>query len=210
MTSEKTFSFTCPKCRHTETIPEYSAINPEESPELKERILDGSLFSFTCSHCGFSALIRYECVYADPKHKLLIHLPEDPDHPDLSREQEYSGYLIRRVSDPNEMMEKILIAEEGLDDRAVELEKHLMEEAILNEQPDLKIQTMYFMPAEGGYHFAVLTEDGFSGSVPMDRNTYQRIEKEVLPELSAEMKASVIVNAAWAAFASASLEETGE
>ena len=53
-----------------------------------------------------------------------------------------------------------------------------MEESILNEQPDLKIQAMYFMPAEGGYHFAVLTEEGFSGSVPMDRNTYQRIEKE--------------------------------
>ncbi len=211
MTQVKTFPFTCPRCGHAELLPEYSSINAEESPELKERILDGSLFSFTCSHCGYSALIRYECVYADQKHQLLIHLPEDPDHPDLSREQDYPGWRIRRVNDPNELMEKILIFEEGLDDRAVELEKHLLEEAIQNEQPDRKIQAMYFMPAEDGYHFAVLSEEGFSGSVPMDHRTYQQIEEEVLPELSERMKASPIINSAWAAFAIGSgPEERGE
>lgn len=178
---------------------EYPVIDMQQSPDLKERILDGSLFSYTCRFCGYTTLVAYDCLYVDEAAHLLIHLVEHGDDGTAGKEENrYSGSQLRRVRDPNELMEKILIFDAGLDDRAVELQKHLLIDQIHQEKSDLQIHALYFSPEDDGYQFAVLSDQGFEGSITMERNLYEQICTQVLPELNDPVGNYPFINQGWA------------
>lgn len=199
MEKEKNFEFVCPRCKDRGIMHEYPVIDVQESPQLKDKILDGSLFSYTCRSCGYTTLVAYDCLYVDESQHLLIHLVEQGDNSTAEKaEAKYSGYTIRRVRDPNELMEKILIFDAGLDDRAVELQKHLLIDQIQKEKPDLKVHALYFSPEDDGYQFAVLSDQGFEGSIPMERNLYEQIRSQVLPELNETISKYPFINQGWA------------
>ena len=48
MTNTRTVHVTCPSCHAQGEFTVYKSINTKESPALKEKVRDGSLFQFSC------------------------------------------------------------------------------------------------------------------------------------------------------------------
>ncbi len=137
----------CSKCGEQHKIIVYSSVNTAENPELKPKVMDGSLFLWECPHCGQVNLARYEILYHDPAKKLMFWLmPKD----DISETQMQAitmhtkamgGYTLRRMSDMGALMEKVLIAEAGLEDHVIEMCKYvtkleMVQKSIPAEQKD--------------------------------------------------------------------------
>ena len=137
----------CTSCGKTYEIEPLPAVNTARNPELKAAVRDGSLFVRECPHCGARNLVLYPFLYHDPDARLLVWLlPEGASGYDESSVQGMSDqlgalqdYTVRRVATAGELIEKIAIADAGLDDRAVELCKFVtrqeMEDRIHPEGP---------------------------------------------------------------------------
>ena len=150
----------CGKQYEVDTLP---AVNTARSPELKPSVRDGSLFVKPCPHCGTSNLVLYPFLYHDPEARLIVWLlPEGGSGYDEAAVEQMSSqvealedYTVRRVATAGELIEKIAIAEAGLDDRAVELCKFVtqqeMEERIRPEGP------LRFYRIDGADHEITLT-----------------------------------------------------
>lgn len=123
----------CPKCKTEQKIKVWESVNVTQSPKEKERILKGEFFRFACKKCDMTAPLAYNCLYNDMDKKLLVWLiPELTDEVEeklasaetiADDDKSGLGYIYRIVETPNELKEKIMINDAGLDDRIVELLK---------------------------------------------------------------------------------------
>lgn len=120
----------------------YKSINTAENPELKEKVLDGTLFLWKCPSCGQTNIARYEVLYHDPDKKLMVWVLPDND---LSETQMHSvslhakaigDYTLRRVEDMGSLIEKISIRDAGLNDIAVEMCKYVTKLEIASRLED--------------------------------------------------------------------------
>ncbi|HJJ51273.1 MAG TPA: CpXC domain-containing protein, partial [Methanocorpusculum sp.] len=69
----------CPECEHEQTITICPAVNVTTDPEMREKVLSGDLFMFTCDQCGFSGYAGYPFVYEDKETNggFLIYIEPD-------------------------------------------------------------------------------------------------------------------------------------
>ena len=66
----------CPHCGavvKTRMSPEISA---GENPDLRQRVLDETLFDWKCPECGYEAQLVYPCLYHDSLGGLEAVLPD--------------------------------------------------------------------------------------------------------------------------------------
>ena len=49
----------CPKCQSNVSFDAYSTIDIENNPELKEKVLDDSIFDFICPDCKHQSKLYY-------------------------------------------------------------------------------------------------------------------------------------------------------
>lgn len=63
----------CEKCGETFDVDVYDSINVSLDPELKEKVFDGSIYSFVCPHCQHEHYITYPFLYHDMERKFMIH-----------------------------------------------------------------------------------------------------------------------------------------
>ena len=121
----------CPHCGAGHIIPTHGSINVSDNPSIKEKVRDGSLFLWECPRCGGRNLAKYETLYHDPELKLMFWLRPEEGFP-LTEQMEKSmdklaftegleTYTLRRVSSVTDLIEKINIAEAGLDDVTIEM-----------------------------------------------------------------------------------------
>lgn len=172
----------------------HELVESKKDPAQKDAILDGSFFEFICPDCGYSTSVLYSMRYLDESQKLIVDLLEE----EASSFEEKEGYTNRIVSNPNELVEKILIFDAGKDDRIIEMEKALLEQQLLEEGKDYKIAGMYFTPiSDTDYGFAVMNEEGFVGEIPFDEALYSRIEKEMMPKIPEDHLKKKRINLKW-------------
>jgi len=121
----------CSKCGQQHKVVVYRSINTADNPELKTKVKDGSLFLWECPHCGQVNLAKYETLYHDPSAKLMVWLIPSGE---ISESQMLAitmhtkamgGYTLRSVNDMGTLMEKVLIAEAGLNDVVIEMCKYV-------------------------------------------------------------------------------------
>ncbi len=148
------------RCRHCGTeaeIPAYNIINVRENPGIKEQLLEGKLFIWTCPHCGTDNLVRYPLLYHDPDQKLLIWLSDGIPEVEARMAETVSGeagladYTARMVDTPGDLMEKIKIYDAGLEDVPMEICKFVVRQE-MDKDVDLK-----FFRMEGADHRILLT-----------------------------------------------------
>ena len=72
MSQSEPIAITCPVCTNRQTCVVWQSINVTLDPELKQRLLDRSLFAFRCDQCGHTAGIEQELMYHDMERKLMI------------------------------------------------------------------------------------------------------------------------------------------
>ncbi|MCR4565807.1 MAG: CpXC domain-containing protein [Bacteroidales bacterium] len=122
----------CSRCAHEHEITIYKSINTAEDADMEARVLNGSLFMWTCPDCGCKNLVSYECLYHDPVRKRMLWLlardKDDTAEMDAIARHARSlgGYTLRICPDLGSLIEKILILNAGLDDVAVEICKYVI------------------------------------------------------------------------------------
>ncbi len=116
----------CSKCAEKHILTIYKSINVAESPSLKAKVADGSLFLWQCPHCGTTNLAAYDTLYHDPEKKIMLWLDlrnqisETQMQAISNHTKAMGGYRLRLVSDVGSLIEKLHIFEDGLDDLAIE------------------------------------------------------------------------------------------
>ena len=122
---------TCSGCGASHSVNVYPLINVSVNPDLKTKVMDGSLFVWECPDCGRMNLARYTTLYHDPDQKLLILLSDgNPDNEQalvkaFSEAGETDGYTARLVNETGALIEKVKLFEAGLDDRVIEMCKYV-------------------------------------------------------------------------------------
>ena len=64
----------CPKCGGVSEYRSYSSVNAQISPDLAEKLIDGSLFDFVCPECKNKMTVFYSCLYNDMNAGMMIQL----------------------------------------------------------------------------------------------------------------------------------------
>ena len=72
MSTEITKDIVCPQCGESQKYRLYAGINAQENPELKQRILDETLFDWRCQRCNYFAAMAYPFLYTDPQGKYVV------------------------------------------------------------------------------------------------------------------------------------------
>lgn len=117
----------CRNCGASTQITVYPSINISENPELKARVMDGSLFVWECPVCHSRNLIKYSTLYHDPDSKLMIWLSdgnaaqEEALQKTFLQTEELTPYTARFVDDIGSLIEKVKIFDAGLDDCVIEM-----------------------------------------------------------------------------------------
>jgi len=157
--------FICEGCG-SEIYRDFSvSVNVGDKPELKEVVSSGEYFVWECPKCGHKNLTGGPFLYTDPLVKLVVLLSKDA----VASEGEIPGYTSRQVRTVGELIEKIKIADAGLDDVAVELCKYVTLQE-LGKDVELK-----FFRTEGPDQDITLTfpENGKMEMVQIGFNVYQ-------------------------------------
>ena len=135
----------CETCQKSFDYTIYQNVNVTETPELKEKLINQTVFQCTCPHCGQKYFIPYILNYQDMDKKILIHFfPKEEEMQkelqqvlidDQTTNQDFldSGYAVRYVGSCDEFFEKLCIAEEGYDDRIIEIVKYYCVDRMLQK-----------------------------------------------------------------------------
>lgn len=121
----------CPICQTKNSFTMWNSVNVTLDPELKSDILDLSIFKCTCSNCGFTEIIDYNCMYHDMENKIVVFFVNKND-PYVSKYEKLlenfrkDGYLVRIVNSIFDLKEKLIIFDANLDDRIVEIYKMII------------------------------------------------------------------------------------
>jgi len=144
----------CTNCGYKHSQDTVPLINVADNPSLKGKVADGSLFVWECPCCGRRNLLKYQTIYHDPSKRLMIWLlPEGEKAPGAVEEavKQLDDYTLRVVQDPGALIEKVKIAEAGLDDVAMEMCKYVTAMEMYGKNPDKEIldTTFRFMRLDG-------------------------------------------------------------
>jgi len=186
----------CPSCGAEQKHTFWQSVNVTLDPELKEKLLDRTLMTFRCQKCGESAEVHHDLMYHDMEQNLMVfwgeQVPEVPSQAgiDSAFSSMQATYAFRHVGSFNELMDKVLIWDAGLDDRAVEIFKVLLlqnlEESQRGDRPDLFFSEISSdSDAEAEMRFVLLSEsETLDVSVPFEE-VFRSFEAEMCRDLPA-------------------------
>ncbi len=147
----------CAKCGAKQKLQAWPSATVLQNPELRKKVLDETLFNWSCEKCGYQAMVVYPFLYHDTQRRLMIALSPDPDAKRLESPPLVDGLKKRVVHLPAELKEKILIFEAGLDDAAMELTKLLLVGPLCKKYGTDKLRLYFSRREDSGMVFAVFT-----------------------------------------------------
>ena len=159
-----TLSVACRGCGQSSDITCYDSINIKERPELKARVMDGSLFVWRCPHCGAANLLQSQTLYHDPDARIMIWVTggnvalEEQVKEAYSRISALEDYTLRFVDDIGALMEKVKILDSGLDDIVMEMVKYVTRLELSGKEGDAAL---------GNAPFKFLRMDGADNEITL-------------------------------------------
>lgn len=171
----------CPKCGKKHTLRKYKTINVTEKTKMKEEIMKNRLFQFTCEDCGYMAPLTYDSLYVDSRHNLLIYMAPvmTPEiETEIAALENEEGMALRLVDNINDLKEKIMIADNGLDDRIIELLKILYINQIKKEMENDTLLNILFDYNNDTYCFLVFFQKKGIGKMALTKEFYKETEKK--------------------------------
>ena len=194
---------TCPKCGKQHTMTVWTSLNSKTNPTENKQLIDGMLYRHKCLKCGYEVNIEIPSIYYNKKSETMIAaiFPNQVFtgismlNAAIKEETMFKPSLkIRRrvVSCRNELTEKALIFESGLDDRLVELVKF---HTVQSLGPGKDIEYMYFSIKNGIY----MIETKVNGKImEAEVNDAYKEVTDAYKHLLYEEDTDVIVHAGWA------------
>lgn len=182
-TREKVFGITCPACgqsfENELNTAVFSATND------RELILANQFGIQHCPNCDHEFILNYRFAYTDDEIKfMLVNDPQFVDKKarlafkssltllDRFHKEEQEKYLTRMTSDIEELREKIVIFENYLSDKAIEIMKYILlesEELAFNHDDVLSFRLV------DGNNFLIKTTDGGEYTLGFVREVYDTI-----------------------------------
>ena len=147
---------TCPDCKKDFPFEFWQSVNIQMNPEMREKVLDHSIFNFKCPHCGMEGHTEYPFLYNDIQHSFMVQYC--PDENAIDEYQEAFNKIIesdanigalnnlhlRIVTNYFQLIEKIEIFESGFDDCLIELLKAKQIKELNTNNPENKIAFALF------------------------------------------------------------------
>ena len=182
----------CPSCGNFQEITVWDSITVKDSEDLKKDLLSGNVNIFKCPSCSHKGLIPTPMLYHDEDKKLLISFTPCNDeslkqrlyssvceHSKTSGElEEYKEYNLRFVCEYNALLEKILIFDSNLNDKAVEIIKLL----ILSQEPEKEENRACIFGKKDNDEIEFIVQDFKEGQVYTSRvplSTYETIWQQL-------------------------------
>lgn len=197
---------TCPFCGHEQKYTAWSNISSILNPEVKQLLLDGMLFRVKCEECGKENLVNYDVTYSDIPHNVVIrytHQTEDEaPAPKIMAfdgsmmDMEIPGCRKRTVTDQNTLREKVIIFENGLDDRIIEIIKLVYLFDINEVHPEANIMDVFFSVRDGKYVLEFLGNTMYSTVV--EPEVYTGIRSDYAAKLIAAGDSGSNIDISWA------------
>lgn len=114
----------CPHCNAIQEIKYYQTVNITLEPNLKEEVLSGTLNSKKCTNCRKEITIFSGLLYHDMENRLMFEVKvsdeQDERKAETLNEFKKNGYIYREVHSYPELVEKIHIFDNKLNDQVVE------------------------------------------------------------------------------------------
>jgi len=195
MSKYQTVQITCPECETVFDVKKWDSVNVQINPEEKERMLSGDFFNHQCPECATISCILFTCLYHDMSSQLMVYLiPLEPgkdpsealgmienvsqllDDPSADLLFFKDGYKHRVVFHREDLMEKIKINDEGLDDRVIEVLKLIMLHQLGEDVAPAKIEYFLFDTITGKREFTIFLDSGDIGQVDFPQDAYDKIE----------------------------------
>lgn len=129
MSKQRKITYKCEFCGKPFDTVIYDSVNVDLDPELRDKILNGSLFMHECPHCRKKNAILAPMVYHDMKNRFMI-FSGDYEYVYSGYESTENKYIPKDVADSyryvgatnyEELTNKIIALENSLDHRIVEL-----------------------------------------------------------------------------------------
>lgn len=182
----------CPKCSELSDVTVWQSVTAHDSPDLKEDILKGNLNVFRCPSCGNAALMPDPILYTDSDKKLMITFaPCSSDaeravaFESIKKTSKQSGELdgfadfnLRFISSYNDFMEKILIFDNGLHDKVIELLKLLV---LMQDSENMEHRVCMFGKKDGD-ELEFLVQDKRDGKLYTSRipmQSYDTVKEQL-------------------------------
>ena len=190
----------CPKCKNKSSFRIWKSINTQLDPEMKEKVKDGSAFTFTCPECNNQTTVDYGFLYHQMEDSIMIaYAPDDASaemyyglftgKQKLPKEMENvfaeGEYITRITSSVNSLREKIIIFENGLDDRLIEFYKLLVITQISEQLPDDENIALLYSHGDTP-SFEILSPNKYIGSTQFSKEAYDYIVKnmsDMIPDI---------------------------
>ncbi|MBP2069190.1 CpXC domain-containing protein [Anaerococcus nagyae] len=182
-TREKIFGVTCPVCKHSFETELNTAIF--SATEDREKILNKEFGELLCPSCGHRFILNYRFAYTDDEIKfMIVNDPKFVDSKarmifksslsllDRNHKDEQNKYLTRMTSDLDEVCEKIVIFENYLSDKAVEIMKYILLES---EELSLGHDDVESFRLERDDKFHIITTDGNEYTLGFVREVYDNL-----------------------------------
>lgn len=168
----------CSNCGRSTEVSIPRSINTALDPELKSRVRDGSLFIWECPYCGRRSVAVQETLYHDPTSRLMLWLLPGTAEPSAAAQEAVKGlegYTLRVVREVGELIEKINIADAGLDDTTIEMCKWVTRRELSAKNPAAADARLKFLRLEGADNDIVFAfpQDGNMQLVNVGFNVYE-------------------------------------
>lgn len=182
----------CPSCQNLQEMTLWQSITATDSPDLKEDLLKGKINIFRCSSCGQTALVPMPLLYHDEEKKLMISFSPCKGEAEraklfesVKKTSKQSGeldnledYNLRFISEYNDFLEKILIFDNGLHDKVVELLKLL----VLMQEPENMSHRLCMFGKKENDELEFLVQDKkedklYTSRIPM--STYETVKEQL-------------------------------
>ncbi len=125
-----------------------SIVNVTQHPKLRDKVINKEMFRCSCSKCGQRGMLLKRCLYIDEQKGFMVYLVPDFEERrlfDRRVEQAYPEltHMKRRVvTNVNNLREKILLLEEGIDDQAIEMSK-LVLSGVVSRRRSIRMDEIY-------------------------------------------------------------------
>lgn len=215
MSEVKKQMIACPKCGREIEIEVWDSIDIPYDIEQKEKVLNNTFFKAGCDACKITFPIGYKCLYNDMEQKYLIWMAPKLEAEEQKDIEEYNerlktdsrlklaqrGYTYRIVRNDNELREKVLIFDEGLDDRYIETMKMAYVPVFKkNLAKDSRIMGLYFdKKADGKYQWVIVFDNRQPVIADVNMDIYEDMKDKLNSIVEEKTTEGFIqINALWA------------
>ena len=198
----------CPNCEAEIGFKPIEFVDVSTDPDYKEKIMNGQFFLVKCNECGAEIMVEYPVMYMDPEKKLNIYMAPDHDGElleqlnslDVPGCEEDKDAIFRLVGSPTELLEKILMADGGRDDRIIELYKAIIVENLREDFPQVSPQDLLYY-VDGDEEYLIVwdfeNEEGEQLTISIEEDLYQDLYNDFLDALEIPANKYAEVDAVW-------------